>query len=201
MTKKPPGRVPVEAAATDAEVQAAVQGLSVADLLKLERHARWLVWPIRPSKLKARVWNDLLDDAIIATLDGRRVWRRTIPFVQHLRGAMRSIASNWKSDVDSDPAVPASQMITEGADGDFTDPLESASEATGQDDALNSKELVLRLREYFEDDALVVVVMDALAEGYGASELPGFLDVSPNKCAAALKRLRRYAYQRFSDRR
>lgn len=194
--------MPAEAAATEAEVRAAVEGLFGADLVRLREEARWRARAVPTSQLKGRDWNDLLGDAITATLNRERLWRKEIPLVQHLRAVVRSMASHWKEAARPDLAVPASRLATEDADGEVYDPLEVAGNEPRPDDALDSKELEDAIREHFRDDALVIVILDALTEaGYSRSELPALLDLPANECEAALRRLRRFTAQQLPKRR
>jgi hypothetical protein len=85
-------------------VRAAIEGLSEADLLRLEKFARYRVKGVGRMAL-GRDHNDLLADAIADTLDPtKRRWNKAVTFVQHLLGAMRSISSHWREQFDPDEA-------------------------------------------------------------------------------------------------
>src|SRR5262245_1076348 len=88
-------RGPPELAADPAEVQAAIDSLTEADLLRLEGYA---IWRIRAIGRKAlgRNYEDLLSESIFATLEGKRKWNKNnVDFVRYLIGAMQSISDNW----------------------------------------------------------------------------------------------------------
>lgn len=85
--------------ATRDDVERAVESLSKADELRLEKYAKYKVRGLG-RKAMNRDYEDLLQEAFKSTCigaedpnEGRR-WRKTeVSFVHHMLGAMRSIAS------------------------------------------------------------------------------------------------------------
>jgi CheY-like chemotaxis protein len=83
------------------EVERAINALTSADSLRLEQFAKSLI-RVPGRSAGGRDWEDLLAEALYRSLIGAgdpqngRHWNRKVPFVQHLAGAMRSIASVWK---------------------------------------------------------------------------------------------------------
>ncbi|HEX4920112.1 MAG TPA: response regulator, partial [Candidatus Bathyarchaeia archaeon] len=83
------------------EIDRAIKTLTSSDLLRLQRFAKFRVRGLGRAA-SGRDWEDLLAEALYRTLKGTedsqngRHWNRRVPFVQHLAGAMSSIASLWK---------------------------------------------------------------------------------------------------------
>lgn len=76
--------------------------VSDADFGRLEKIAR-----IYATKTRGRMSpTDLLNEAVLRTLDGRRKWKRTVALLKHLEGAMKSIASHAKSPPEWEPPGP-----------------------------------------------------------------------------------------------
>ena len=74
----------------------AIQSLSDADNLRLEKFARFRIRGLGRASA-GRDWRDLLGEALAATLDpNHRRWNKSVTFVQHLLGAMRSISTAWR---------------------------------------------------------------------------------------------------------
>lgn len=71
----------------------ALEAVSDADLARLEKIARILA-----AKTKgAMTPTDLLNEAVLRTLDGKRTWKRSVSLVKHLAGTMKSIAFHDKA--------------------------------------------------------------------------------------------------------
>src|SRR5262249_26180517 len=77
------------------EVVRALQRLSAAELLKLQNYAHWRIRGLGQYG-RGKDEEDLLQEAILATVEGRRVWNKNVEFTTHLAGSMRSISSNWR---------------------------------------------------------------------------------------------------------
>ena len=93
------------AIATVDEVQAAVEGLSAANLLRLEKFARWRVRGLG-RRAGGRDHRDLLQEAMTSTLAGDRNWNKAaVHFVGHLLGAMRSISTHWGEQADPEDVL------------------------------------------------------------------------------------------------
>lgn len=200
-SRKPtsPRRVPEEEAATRDELVAAIEGLCVADWLRLRSYARFRMAGLPWSQRKGRTPEDLLREAISRTTTGDRRWRRSVPFFQFLRGAMRSISTTWRNEANPDVAVLFCDLPSSlgGANNDSPE-----SVATAEPDAVRSaqaRETLDAIRRHFAGDALVLLVMDGLEEGLEISEVAAVLEVDQKQVEAALKKLRRHARELFPD--
>jgi CheY-like chemotaxis protein len=82
------------------EIDRAITALTSSELLRLQRFAKFRVRGLGRAA-SGRDWEDLLGEALYRTLmgaDGQngRNWNKKVTFVQHLAGAMSSIANVWK---------------------------------------------------------------------------------------------------------
>src|SRR5260221_194478 len=75
------------------EIEAAVKGLSDADLIRLERFARFHVY--RYPAINAK---EVLAEAVTRILDGRRSWPRHVRFRVFVCSVIRSIADEFRDD-------------------------------------------------------------------------------------------------------
>src|SRR5262245_33912637 len=88
-------RVPLEKAATPAEITAAINGLSEAELVRLRQYAYARV-RLLGRKAGTESGDDLLQAAIADLLEDKRRWDKAkVDFMGFLFGAMKSISSNW----------------------------------------------------------------------------------------------------------
>ena len=74
------------------QVQEAVCSLTEAENLKLKGYAHWRVF-----KGLGYDEEDLIQEALTATIEGRRVWREGIDFFQHLTFTIKSISTLWRN--------------------------------------------------------------------------------------------------------
>ena len=187
-----------EEAASPEEIGAAVEGLGTADWSRLRSFARFRMAGLSPEQLKARTYEDLLGEAIARAATGDRRWRRTIPFVHFLLGAMRSISTAWRSEANPDPAaLEPSSLI----DGQTTpDPLDSA--AGTEPDRLRiilARERLAAIRSHFAADEMVLLLIDGLEQGLEVAETAAELGIEQKSVEAALKKLRRHTRSLFPD--
>jgi len=188
---------PPERVATFADITTAIERLTQADGVRLEKYAAWRIRGIPAAQIKGRDWGSLLTDAVTKTLEGDRQWKMGISFVQHLVGVMRSTSSHWAKEADPDPAISASRLERLGPDGEVQSPyLQAPDIAPNPEQVLLAKETLDEVRRHFKEDWLVSLVIDALGEGHRPSDLQE-LGVSANDVQAALKKLRRHAREMF----
>ena len=146
------------------EFRKALATMSDADFGRLEKIAR-----IYAAKTRGRMSpTDLLNEAVLRTLDGRRNWKRTVALHTHLEGAMKSIASHVKSPPEWDPLGPDPDQA-ESSDG--------------------VAELVQHFEEKDDDDALLVLA--EMAEGKTPAEVRVSLGLEQKRYEAIMKAIRR----------
>ena len=119
--------------ATRDDVERAVESLSSADESRLAQYARYKIRGLG-RRAMGRDDEDLRGEAIKSIWigaedgeEGRRWKKNTVPFVQQLLGAMRSIASHWKAAHDEDEAYLDSELAVETEYGEVLSPVENAS--------------------------------------------------------------------------
>jgi hypothetical protein len=183
--------------ATREDVERAIDSLSSADEVRLEKFARYKIQGLGRKAL-GRDYEDLFQEAIKSTLIGAgdreegRHWRKTnVTFVQHLFGTMRSIASHWKEAVDDNEAQLDSDSIVETEDGDILSPVENApSNAPDQERSVAAKEQLGAIFRLFQNDDDAALVIEGIREGWNGPEIMERLDLPKNRYEAALKRIR-----------
>ena len=93
-------RAPSDEYASDQEVEAAIAALSPTDVERLRARATYRVIALASTGLGMSA-EDLLQEAILRTFEGRKRWRKTVSFVKHLEqasGTSRGIPQNsWRS--------------------------------------------------------------------------------------------------------
>jgi hypothetical protein len=183
--------------ATREDVGRAVDSLSRADEIRLEKFARYRIRGLG-RKAMGRDHEDLLQEALNSTWigaedpnEGRR-WRKTdVAFVQHLLGAMRSIASHWKEAADDDEAQLDSDLAVETDDGVVLSPVENApSDTPDQERALIAKEQLGAIFRLFQNDDDAALVIEGIREGWNGPEIMERLALPKSRYEAALKRIR-----------
>jgi hypothetical protein len=183
--------------ATRDDVERAVESLSSADESRLAQYARYKIRGLG-RRAMGRTDKDLRGEAIKSTWigavegdEGRRWKKNTVPFVQHLIGAMRSIASHWKLAYDEDEAYLDSEVAVETDEGEVLGPVENApSGAPSQERDLIAKETLNFVYRMFHDDDEAALVIEGIKEGWSGPEIVGQLGLSQKQYDAAIKRIR-----------
>lgn len=167
--------------ATDAEIEAAVAGLSPEELARLERSADFRARALRALGLG---WNgdDLLQEAMLRTFDGRRKWKKSIRFMQHLKETMRSIASHVPDE------LRGAQVIT---NFDYEDRCSSSSSPEDTSDLLAMRMQISAIRKAFASDAVVLLILDGLEQNMSGPDIQSALGITQREYETAMTRLRR----------
>lgn len=186
-------RVSKDDAATLDQVEEAIRALSALDLSRITSYARHLAFGLGQAA-QGRDLEDLLQEAMTSVLsdDGRR-WNPTkVDFVGFLRGAMKSISSNWRT----------KYARTGGGERTYDDrPAEvspsplacAASMNPGPEQQVISSNLLERIETEFESDEHVKHVIAGLEAGMTGPEVIDLVGINENQYRAAMKRLRRGA--------
>ena len=180
-----------EAASPD-EISHAIAGLTVTDLQKLKGFARFRMAALGGLS-RGRNYEDLLEEAMTATLDGRRTWRkRSVMFVNHLMAVMRSTSDNWATREDQ-REVAEVELYGVSQDEDEADDLLGAVKPTiaDQDTQLIEKEALEALEASVSDDPVAREVLSALQLGLKGQELKEALRITEDQLRAAMRKLDR----------
>jgi CheY-like chemotaxis protein len=101
------------------EVDRAIKTLTSSELLRLQQFAKFRVRGLGRAA-RGRNWEDLLEEALYRTLVGAedaatgRHWNKKVPFGQHLRWAISSIANVWKRQFKEKSTYLASELLIWG---------------------------------------------------------------------------------------
>ena len=191
---------PDQPVATEDEVRAAIEALPASAVIRLERYARARIRLIG-AKSGGRDYADLLQEAVLAVLDGRRSWRPAVVGLEKLlSGIIRSISSHWAEGHDPDEAVPESQLAA--TDNEPSATSTAASTAPDVERSMRAKEDLAELLRTFKDDDHVVLLIEGFREGLSGPEIQAELGLTEKEYGAARKKLLRYRdQQRRRDRR
>ena len=178
------------------EIDRVIAALTDGELLKLRHFAAFRVRGLGRASC-GRTWEDLLGEAKLETLKGaanngtERRWKRDVDLVTHLRGAMRSISSNWKRDFDEQEADLESELRT---------PIEEEGTGSALDNAAShgpSPERELAAREQWnlivkrcQGDHAATQVLDGVSLELSASEIMHDYGLTKWEYQQAMKRIR-----------
>jgi DNA-directed RNA polymerase specialized sigma24 family protein len=180
-----------EAASLD-EISQAVAGLTAAELRKLQKFARFRMAALRGLS-RGRDYEDLVEEAMAATLDGRRIWRKgSVKFVNHLMAVMRSTSDNWVTREDQREMVEA-ELYGASQDENEADDLLGAVKPTtaGQETQLIEKEALEALEASISEDPIAREVLSALQLGLKGQELKETLGITEDQLRAATRKIDR----------
>jgi len=127
------------------------------------------------------------------TLDPeKRKWNKTVTFVQHLIGAMRSISSHWREQFDASEPLLESEVVWTTEEGEVLTPLGAiGSDAPDGERIVLAKEEVERLERLVADDTVVADILSAMRVGTSPSTIRKALGLSVTEYETAMKRFRR----------
>ena len=172
-----------------------LRGLTAADLRRLKGIAR-----VRALGLHEVEWQDLLQEAVVRTLDGARLWPMDVGLVVFLRETMRSIASeHWRRRrVDPiiqgpplrDPPDKVEATVLDSVVDPTTDPERDAAAA----------ETLAQIERAFEGDLEALHVLWGMALGKSPSEIQDEGQMDARRYATTQRRIRRTLAKVFPDR-
>lgn len=185
-------RVPDDKAATPEEIQAAIEALAPAELLRLREFAGWRVAGLGRKAL-GQNHDDLLGEAITRTLAGDRRWNKlSVNFAGHLMGVMRSISTHWKEQFDSDEPHLESELTHVSPEGEVWNPLMRVdSAAPNPERILDARQQVEEIERLFAEDTVASLIIQGLREGMSGPDLRADLELSQTEYDTAMKRIRR----------
>ena len=190
MSKHPPTEPTL---ATREQVERALAALTDFQLVRLQRIAEFRHRSLG-TRGAGRNESDLLSDAIIATLEGRRKWKTNVDFMTFLKGVIRSLASHIRAGrpADAFDDIAARPVNEEDETEDIVELLPTQA-PIDPERQLRARDLDKEVRERFKDDPLVLLVYEAFLEKMKPGEIQSHLGVSEKEYNAAAKRLRRAA--------
>ena len=187
------------------EVDRAIKGLTSSELLQLQLFAKFRIRGLGRAA-RGRDWEDLLEEALCRTLIGAkdnqngRHWNRRVSFVQHLKGAILSIASLWKRQFKEESTYLLSELLSHDAEGKDYSPIDNvASGHILADQCLIENEEKDRVFGLFMDDSEALQLLRGLMDGLKKTEIVARYDLDEKKYAAALRRIRLKLLSRRND--
>lgn len=120
-------------------------------------------------------WQDLLQEAVLRTLDGTRKWPRDVPFRLFLMQTMRSIAHSWMKSGSSERS-PLPENLSQGAD-------------FAQQVLIDSQLDEFRMQLGSDQDA--IQVLNCLSKDMKGPEIMTQLGITEHQYRAAVRRIRR----------
>ena len=200
MTKKPSRRVSEEAAATPADIRAAIEALTSADWTRLRNYAAYRIQMLGP-KADGRSREDLLQITLVLLLDDTRRWDRTkVEFVPFMVGAMKSISSNWAKGYKPEKTLSLDLDAEKtNQDGETFRPIEYVEDENPNPEQRLVDEEQLRadarrlktIDELFEGDEGAQMVIEAWREGYDPPGVRTLWELSQNDYNTIVRRIRR----------
>jgi RNA polymerase sigma-70 factor (ECF subfamily) len=180
------------------ELSELVAGLGDADMLKLKGAARGLV---------LKCWSDpddLLNEAIIRSLDGRRSCPRKMKLVAFLFGVMRSVADEWLKDRKSECGEVDETRWGRSAEVDveaLPDQREGQeAEIIASERRAFAASVLKEVMEMFETDEEAWFIVEADLEGrMTPEEICSALGIDRRRYDTARKRIRR-GYDKIRNR-
>jgi DNA-directed RNA polymerase specialized sigma24 family protein len=137
--------------------------------------------------------HDLLSDAIIATLEGRRKWfKAKVDFMTFVKGVMRSLASHIRAGMalDAFHEIAPNPVNDEDDTEDFVEQIPTQAPIDPERQLL-AGDLDRQVREHFSDDPEVLLIYEAFLEKMKPAEIQSCLGLTEKEYNAAAKRLRR----------
>ncbi len=169
-----------------AEMQASLGKLTDVDFKRLDLIA------LVHTKGRRIAAEELLQEAFVRALEGKRRCPRNIGVVKFLEGVMRSLWSGLAKGAKGRPAVPLT------ATGDDKT-IEIADPSPPQDRALAATQLWAAVLTLFADDPLAQRIVQATAEGFEGKELWSMLDIDETTYESTRRKILRRITARFPD--
>jgi CheY-like chemotaxis protein len=184
--------------ATREEVDRAIAALTDAESSRLKKFAEWRALLSRGTD--QRTGQELLQEALRQTLEGKRRWNKRVTFATYLVGAIRSISGRRKGD----NAVLACDAFKRHADGqEFSlfDNVATCDIAADQrsitsawdiaaDERLITQERVNRIFGMFKDDPEAIFLLQGWSEGLKRNTIMQEHGLNEKQYRATVKRIR-----------
>ncbi len=165
----------------------AIHKLNGDELRSLKRFAQWRMRGLG-RRAAGKDWEDLLGEALTATVGGSRNWDSRVDLHTHLLGAMRSISTAWGEIRGTGETYLESELLKAG---DERSPLEQVSTSPDPSEHFEVKESLIGIKRQFERDQHALDVIHLLAMEYSGREIQTQLGITELQFRATMKRIRR----------
>lgn len=167
---------------TTAEMRAALDGLTAADVARLQSAAQFF------SEING--FNDslgLLQEALVRALEGKRRCPRDLPPVPFLFGAIRSIANSMSKAAARSPIDRFAALDEAEEQDEF---VEAAQHVTPEREVA-AQDTLHKVNELFKDDPEALMVLYAMAEGLQGQALREALTLTETQHNTIRRRMMR----------
>ena len=178
--------------ATTEECAEALRQLSDADLQRLRKLGR-----LRALGLKSVDGRDLLHEAIVRMLEGKRPWPRDVPLIAFLLETMRSIASDHWRRQEAAVVVPESEAHANLERGVSAVAI-AVDKSTDPEASATAADALARIEEMFKGDDDALAVIDGMVSGNSPGEIQKENTMNETRYATTKRRIRR-GLNRFSE--
>lgn len=185
-----------EPPATTDEIASAIEALTPGELIRIRKFAYRRYWTLgrRGAGLSPE---DLIQDSMMAILDGRRKWRKSrVDFVKLLTGVVKSLSSHIVEGKARDAFDDVVEHQAPHEDTDALDRMPSPAVLSPEElleaEALEREATVLdgKIRAHFSDDEHALIVYQGLCESMKPAEIRE-CGLTEKEYDAAQKRLKR----------
>lgn len=177
--------------ATITEVEVALSALSDADLTRLKQIAQ-----LRSAGLSTVTREDLINEAVVRSLLGKRHWPRSIPFIAFLAQTIRSIANEeWRRLDHEQTRVEADLGSNEDDDQPIAD---LAVDHTTPEREVVARRTLHDIELLFQNDSEATTILRGLAEGSTPEQIQTSGSLTPTQYASAQRRIRRKLARHFA---
>jgi hypothetical protein len=191
-TDKASRRVPEDKAASEEEIAAAIEALTKKELHRLKQYSLWRIWVLGRRAL-GRSHDDLLQEAITATLAGDRRWNKeSVDFVGHLTGAIRSISWKWGQQFDADEPYLESEVVRTSPEGKETNPmLNATSPAMDARRVTAAKDNLEHVEKLVNERSLAALILAGMCDKMTGPEIKEELEISQTQLETEMRWVRR----------
>lgn len=180
--------------ATTSEIESAINALSEADLIRLEKYAYYRLASIGRASAGNSL-DDILQEAVARTLGGDRKWNpESVPFSRFLEGVVKSICSELAERltfVKNEEPMFESELVGVQAVSS-SNPYQWASSANpGPERLTEAKDSVDAIKRAFVDDPIVLELISGLEEGFTGPDIKTVLGISQTELETLMRRLQR----------
>lgn len=163
------------------EVTAAIRAMSPLDLKRLKLFALRFTWT---------GWDadDLLQEALLRMLDGRRHCRVGLPIAVALAGIVRSVASEVSEDASH---VPLLELVPSHSEEETTKVPDQLRDDFSPERILSGRQDLAAMKALFSTDPPANAVFEGMLAGFEGAELSEVSDVAHSDLATVRKRIAR----------
>lgn len=186
-----------------ARIEEAVSEMTHADVARMRKKALYYMRGTTEQDAHA-----LINEAIARTLAGAREWRADLPFLDHLSGAMKSIAHGMRNLKQNRFEILATDLVSADDESGEEFFVAASGQAPGVDEQLidrlereSFEADIDEVKEHFKGNDHVELVLASIEDGIPPRVLQAEFNITKTEYESARKKLRRRADALFRGRR